>query len=217
MLEGCTAPGVYDVQRVQSAPVVAPLRRRREHSDRGRLAFLSVGACAAPAPSVDTPEPPEVVVEATPALDAPPSSPPAAEPTPEAAPQTGFSAEQAATTLFEAMSAVDESRMRRITLTYDQMRSISRKDRSRDVYENWVTAFVDGRLREFREAAEPVKLVRVEVAERGTLRAADSEKLEKDVPYARIAPVFAVDGKERKGMPMLFVDAGAGFRFSVTN
>lgn len=172
--------------------------------------FLGVlTACSAPPTVAPATNPMPAPVTPEVAAPAPDASAEAAEAPPN------LSAEDAARRFYEAMVAADVEGMRAVAITHEEMAALSNNAPPPTEYEELLEAFLQDRARELREAPPGTKLADVVVKNRQTLRAAESEKLKKDVEIARVAPVLEVNGERREGMPLLFLRTGQGFRMSI--
>ncbi len=158
--------------------------------------------------------------EATPATSVapPPKASTSSSPPPPRAPEAEkLSADAAGKQFFEAMFMKNRAGLQQLTLSYDELSSISNRAPPREQYEDDVARFLDSLIREASEADAPVEVVGVKVESEETLLASENGKLKRDLPVARVRPILRIQGKTRTGLGFLFVDAGSGFRLSIRN
>ena len=163
--------------------------------------LLSI-ACGSNAPATEAPGP-------EPAF---PAEPAAAEPAAEGVPAAAESApvEEVARRLYTAIYAVDGDTVRELALTYEELRSLTRKDVTREEHEAAVSEFIkppDGPI--------PVtEVIGVEIIEAGWLRPEENEKVKREIEYAVVRATIRREGQQREAMPLLFFKLESGWKFS---
>jgi hypothetical protein len=150
---------------------------------------------AAPAVVVVEPEP-----SPNPQSEAEPASHLASEPA---------DVEDVALRFYRAMFAGESRTVLELALTFEEMSALTTKPVERAEFDAAMSAFAHP-----DPDREPAEVVRIEVVERGTLRADESEKVTRDLEYALIRPIVLRGGEERPGLTRPFFKTEHGWKFS---
>jgi hypothetical protein len=137
---------------------------------------------------------------------------------PAIAPVAAGSVEDVAMRLGRAALAGDRRAALALTLTYAELKRISRKAGERDKasWDAEVADFFDHLAREGAEAGATMKVVGAKVRKTGKVVASQDSKVLRDVEFAVAQLVIEQDGGEARpqGVPLFFLKTEAGWRFS---
>jgi hypothetical protein len=144
-----------------------------------------------------------------------PSAPATSVPTVAQAPPAEVGdVEEIATRLGAAWAACDRDAALALSLSYEDVVAMTRKEVDRAEWEGDTRAFMEERCRELGEAHATVVGAKIVKNERHP-RAEDPERLKMDVDAVYVQLVFEVDGRrEQRGLPLLFLATAHGYRFA---
>jgi hypothetical protein len=141
-------------------------------------------------------------------------TPPAAA-APEATAPADTKVEDVAVRLGSAWAACDRPTALALSLSYEDLVALTRKEVDRAEFERDTRDFLEQRCRELAEAGAKVVGAQVTKMEHHA-RADDPERLKQDVDAAFVQLVFEHDGERAaRGVPLLFLRTPHGYRFSM--
>ncbi|MCA9596612.1 MAG: hypothetical protein KC776_25020 [Myxococcales bacterium] len=151
------------------------------------------------------PAPPVVVTEPVASAEVSDAAPPSTTPVKDDA-----SVEDVALRFYRAVYTGDTRTATELALSFEEMQALTKKQIQRDEFDAALGDFIKPRESE----AEVPEVVRVEVVERGVLKASENEKITQDLEFALVRPIVRRNGEERPGLTRPFFRTEHGWKFS---